>query len=386
MMFTFPQSYDPETLISYQAGMPGRACRLRIDDDDEFNAAGIDRETGIITCGRNTTDPNPDSTWWFDWDTWQVENCGSTYDDENVLHMGMAVDVRPYAHLVFYDAVDRDLKLVMKSLSPVDGHSTRPRPTYAQVSELIDSDGDVGQSPSLALDSLLHQQVAYLDVTNQTVKYGKRHQFSGPQLRVSPSRWNFFQGALAPHERSHEFCIVNAGDEDLFINAVRIEDTTASGPAATPVWAVNLEDAQQPLGSLPARIGPGTFRTIDVTFRPDVPWVRKTGELSVDSNWGTVAVPLSGKGTRREEDTSDPPWCFIATAAYGSEMALEVTTLRRFRDQCLLPSPVGKIAVEAYYRVSPPVAGVIARSEMLRAAVRFCLRPIVYMAGFFVTP
>jgi len=386
MMFAFPRSYDPETLASYQAGMPGRACRLKIDDDDEFNAAGIDRGTGIITCGRNTTDPNPDSSWWFNWNTRQVENCGSTYDAENALHLGMAVDTRPYAHLVFYDAVDRDVKLVMKSLSPVDGHGTRPRRTYAQVSELIDSDGDVGQSPSIALDSLLHQHVAYLDVTNRTVKYGKRHQFNGPQLRVSPSRWNFFQGDLAAHERSHEFCIVNAGDEDLIINDVRIEDTTASGPAATPVWAVNLEDAQQPLGPLPATIGAGGFRTIDVTFRPDVLWVKKTGELSVDSNWGTVAVPLSGKGTRREEDPPDTGYCFIATAAYGSGMAREVTTLRRFRDQCLLPSPLGRIAVEAYYRVSPPIAGVIARSDLLRAAVRCCLRPIVYIAGLFVAP
>jgi hypothetical protein len=36
--------------------------------------------------------------------------------------------------------------------------------------------------------------------------------------------------------------------------------------------------------------------------------------------------------------------------------------------------------------MSPPIAGVIARSELLRAAVRFCLQPFVHIAESFVTP
>ncbi len=35
------------------------------------------------------------------------------------------------------------------------------------------------------------------------------------------------------------------------------------------------------------------------------------------------------------------PGCFIATAAYGSEYAPQLDTLRKFRDKLLLPSKIG---------------------------------------------
>jgi len=71
-------------------------------------------------------------------------------------------------------------------------------------------------------------------------------------------------------------------------------------------------------------------------------------------------------------------FCFIATAAYGSNMADEVITLRRFRDNVLLKSSLGRAFVRSYYSVSPPVAGYIARHDSLRAAVRLSLAPLVY--------
>ena len=62
--------------------------------------------------------------------------------------------------------------------------------------------------------------------------------------------------------------------------------------------------------------------------------------------------------------------CFIATAAYGSADAPEVEQLRRFRDKHLLTSPFGAAFVRAYYRVSPPIARLIARKPRLRTAIR----------------
>jgi hypothetical protein len=66
--------------------------------------------------------------------------------------------------------------------------------------------------------------------------------------------------------------------------------------------------------------------------------------------------------------------CFIATAAFGSDLAPEVEALRRARDAATAASPIARAAVDLYYRSSPPLAALIARSETARALVRTALR------------
>lgn len=73
--------------------------------------------------------------------------------------------------------------------------------------------------------------------------------------------------------------------------------------------------------------------------------------------------------------------CFIATAAYGSALAPEVRAFRRFRDDVLMAAPGGGALVSLYYRWSPPLAAVVARSAVLRSAARFVLAPAALMAG-----
>lgn len=63
-------------------------------------------------------------------------------------------------------------------------------------------------------------------------------------------------------------------------------------------------------------------------------------------------------------------FCFIATAAYGTPTAEQIDVLREFRDVVLLESAVGSRFVALYYRLSPPVADSIARSDLLRILVR----------------
>ncbi len=72
------------------------------------------------------------------------------------------------------------------------------------------------------------------------------------------------------------------------------------------------------------------------------------------------------------------PGCFIATAAYGSDMAPQVQALRDFRDRRLMASAAGRRFVDWYYRVSPPVADAIRPHDGLRAAVRTLLWPLVF--------
>jgi hypothetical protein len=81
--------------------------------------------------------------------------------------------------------------------------------------------------------------------------------------------------------------------------------------------------------------------------------------------------------TTEYRESAEVPWCFIATAAYGSVMANDVAMLRRFRDGVLGRSVLGELAVETYYTFGPAVAGVIGESDVLRSSVRAFLTPIV---------
>ena len=72
-------------------------------------------------------------------------------------------------------------------------------------------------------------------------------------------------------------------------------------------------------------------------------------------------------------------YCFIATASYGTETAAELDILRNFRDQVLLKNTLGSLFVEAYYKVSPPIANLIEKNDFLRAVVREVLvDPVVH--------
>jgi hypothetical protein len=72
--------------------------------------------------------------------------------------------------------------------------------------------------------------------------------------------------------------------------------------------------------------------------------------------------------------------CFVATAAYGTALAADVSALRDVRDSVLRKTVLGELFVQAYYTFGPPVAGVVGESELLRATARAALVPVVDFA------
>jgi hypothetical protein len=99
------------------------------------------------------------------------------------------------------------------------------------------------------------------------------------------------------------------------------------------------------------------------------------GPLSAE----VYAIPTVSVGY--SELSNDPGGCFIATAAFGNYNHPLVKNLRAFRDGVLARSPLGRAFVRGYYAASPPLARLLARHPAARAAVRFGLTPISWLAG-----
>ncbi|MCB0411783.1 MAG: hypothetical protein KDD22_04615 [Bdellovibrionales bacterium] len=66
--------------------------------------------------------------------------------------------------------------------------------------------------------------------------------------------------------------------------------------------------------------------------------------------------------------------CFIATAAFEGAYTSEVLQLRRFREDYLRPSPLGRRTVVFYYRYSPPIARFLNQHPQLKPPVRWVVR------------
>ena len=105
--------------------------------------------------------------------------------------------------------------------------------------------------------------------------------------------------------------------------------------------------------------------------------VRPTGVRAAEA-----VTSLDGEGDEERGGVKSRA-CFIATAAYGSADAPEVELLRRFRDRRLLTNRPGAAFVRLYYRLSPPLARLIARKPRLRTMVRRTLDFLARRAASF---
>ena len=98
----------------------------------------------------------------------------------------------------------------------------------------------------------------------------------------------------------------------------------------------------------------------------------------------------SGSGIIRAKATYDelfPQDCFIATAAYGSDLETNVRFLREFRDSVVLKSKYKNMfeeLLDIYYRFSPPIAHRMKQNEVFKQFMKHILvKPVVTLLKVF---
>ncbi len=83
-------------------------------------------------------------------------------------------------------------------------------------------------------------------------------------------------------------------------------------------------------------------------------------------------------GFKKQFPESDSP-CFVATSVYDSGSHPNVELLRRFRDEVLLRSQLGRKAVATYYQIGPGLAQATRRRDWLKRSFRLALDIFVFL-------
>jgi hypothetical protein len=173
----------------------------------------------------------------------------------------------------------------------------------------------------------------------------------------------------------------------LGAHASSFDVTFASAPSGTPTTrfdirysysAISDADFLRAIPSSTAAPNPGipgtTVSTLLTGLKPEQQYFVAVRALS---SCGAASPIVTGQALTSKAQFVTLNGCFIATAAYGTPLAAQIGVLRRFRDRTLLPSPIGQLAVAAYYSLSPPIAAAITSDERLRAGARALVEPVV---------
>jgi uncharacterized repeat protein (TIGR02543 family) len=177
------------------------------------------------------------------------------------------------------------------------------------------------------------------------------------------------------HENDNPLTITMNGDKTIAANFIRLQYTltisSGSGGTTEPSPGTYTYDY-------------GTNVTVSAIADSGYQFDGWSGDATGTSSAITITIDTDKSITARfkEIPPTPPPngqggACFIATAAYGSPLHPHLDILRDFRDRNLMPSKLGRMLVECYYKYSPAVADLIAEHKALKWMVRVGLLPLV---------
>ena len=107
-----------------------------------------------------------------------------------------------------------------------------------------------------------------------------------------------------------------------------------------------------------------SFIPTSSTFRPST--------ISV-----TTHKPYSKPSYTPSQKKQNSEGCYIATAVYGGYDTTEVLILRKFRDEILNNSFLGRAFIKLYYTISPSMAVKLKQHDRLNAKVKYLLDKFV---------
>jgi len=104
----------------------------------------------------------------------------------------------------------------------------------------------------------------------------------------------------------------------------------------------------------------------------------------IEAQSAEFALQVGGGGAHAQpapEPSAPGGGCLVATAAYGTELAPQVQSLRELRDGAVMGTAAGREFMGAfnpvYYAVSPAIADMERQSPALRSAVAVAIAPMI---------
>ena len=169
------------------------------------------------------------------------------------------------------------------------------------------------------------------------------------------------------------------GSLDCSISAEQVPDLAgvkAISSMGDTVFAVHADGRVTAWGD--GRNNETGVGTPGIQHRPTaVPGLAGVRAVAPGIDFAVAVVPKLAPVTVRETDRKGSGGCYIATAVYGSYDAPPVITLRRFRDEYLAGSALGRAFIWLYYWASPSVAVRLSGAPVVSAAVRRVLDAVV---------